>query len=692
MRYIIKHESRGRLRVGFDIGSMSLPEADALEMWLGDREYVEKATVHERTCCAIIRYKNDNGGRDRLLAELKGLSLSDVQKDADDGSPERVLRRTYEEKLVGLVFWRGVRSVFLPPALRAAWYTISAAPFVWKGIKCILRRKLHAELLDAISIGISVGRGDYDTAGSVMFLLKLGELLEEWTHKRSANDLAKSMALNVDRVWIDTPDGEVLVSSDKVKEGDIVIVRTGGLIPFDGTVIRGDVTVNQSSLTGESIPVARLEGSTVYAGTVIEEGECAVRVKHLKGENRYDRIVSMIEQSEKLKSKAENRALRMADKLVPYTLVGSALVYGLTRNAVRALSVLMVDFSCALKLSVPLSVLSAMREAGDHHILVKGGKYLEAVATADTIVFDKTGTLTYASPEVVDVIPFDGKDPVEMLRLAACLEEHFPHSMANAVVEAAKKRGLQHDELHSKVEYIVAHGIASMVNDERVTIGSHHFLFEDEGCEVIEEDKKRFTELPAKYSHLYLAVGGKLAAVICIYDPLKKEAKATLDELRTLGLKELVMLTGDSERTAASIAEEVGVDAYRAEVLPEDKAAFVKAEKEKGHKVIMIGDGINDSPALSEADVGIAVSDGAAIAREIADITIVEDDLHALVELRILAMKLMQRIDSNYRSIIGFNGSLIGFGALGVIAPSSSALLHNLSTLGVSLKSMTRLL
>ena len=588
---------------------------------------------------------------------------------------------------------KGWRSwLFFPAPLRIAYTLWKSIPYLFRGVRCLLRGKLRVELLDGLSIGISMVRRDFATAGSVMFLLELGELLEEWTHKKSVDDLARCMSLNIDRVWLKTPSGEVLVPLNQVKTGDRIAVRMGGLIPLDSTIEEGEVMVNQASLTGESIPVPKRPGTAVYAGTVVEEGECILRVTQQSGESRYDKIVAMIEQSEKLKSAAENKASNLADKLVPYTLVGSGLAYLLTRNVTRALSVLMVDFSCALKLAMPLAVLSAMREASTYHVTVKGGKYLEAVAKADTIVFDKTGTLTYACPVVAGVIPFGGHSEEEMLRLAACLEEHFPHSMANAVVQAARDRGLSHEEMHSQVEYLVAHGIASTVGTERVVIGSAHFVFEDEACTIPDGEQERFDTLPEQYSHLYLAIGGQLAAVICISDPLRTEAEAVINALRRLGIQKTVMLTGDSERTAAAIAAQVGVDEYHSEVLPEDKARFVEAERAQGHTVIMLGDGINDSPALSAADVGIAISDGAAIAREIADITIAADDLFELVSLRMIASSLLRRIQSNYRFVIGFNGGLIGLGAAGVLPPATSAMLHNLSTLGVSLRSMTNLL
>ena len=690
MRFQIKHECRGRIRIQAAQPRMTLEQADVLETWLQSLPDVEQVSVHERTRGAVIVYR---GSRHALLDALRRFSY---QEQALNGPGNirsgRALKRAYEEKLVGRVAFKAVRSLFFPAPLRAAWAAARSVPYLLRALRCLFRGRLHVEVLDGISIGLSLARREFETAGSVMFLLGLGELLEEWTHKKSVEDLARSMSLHIERVWRKTEGGEVLTPIHQVRAGDLAVVRVGGVIPLDGVIAEGEVMVNQASLTGEPIPVPKRPGSSVYAGTVVEEGECVLRVTQQSGEGRYDKIVAMIEQSEKLKSAAESRAARLADKLVPYTLAGSALVYLLTRNAVRALSVLMVDFSCALKLSMPLAVLSAMGESSRFHVTVKGGKYLEAVAQADTIVFDKTGTLTHASPVVARVIPFGGRNKAEMLRLAACLEEHFPHSMANAVVQAARERGLAHEEMHSQVEYLVAHGIASTVNGERVIIGSAHFVFEDEGCTVPPEEQATFESLPPQYSHLYLAAGGVLAAVICISDPLRAEAAAAAAALRRLGVGRVVMLTGDSERTAAAIAAQVGVDEYRSEVLPEDKARFVQAERARGHTVIMIGDGINDSPALSAANVGVAVSDGAAIAREIADITLAADDLFELVRLRDLAQRLMGRIRSNYRFVIAFNGSLIALGALGVLPPAASAVLHNLSTLGVSLRSMTNLL
>ena len=689
MNATILHESRGRIRFQLRQNQMTLAQADLLETWLQRRSWCRQVTVHERTCCVILYY---DGSRQAVLDDILRFSWREAEQTISlPAHSSRALNREFEEKLVGKVLCKAACTLFLPSPLRIARILWHMIPFVRRGLHCLLRRRVKVELLDALSISISACRRDFGTAGMVMFLLEIGELLEEWTRKKSVADLARCMSLNVDRVWLRTAQGEVLVPVSQVQPGDAVVVRAGGIIPVDGLVLEGEVTVNQASLTGESIPVPKRPGGAVYAGTVVEEGECVLEVKQASGQSRYDQIVHMIEQSEQMKSEAESRAANLADKLVPYTFAGSLLSFVLTRNVTRALSVLMVDFSCALKLAMPLAVLSAMREAGRAHITVKGGKFLEAVAKADTIVFDKTGTLTHACPRVAKVVPFNGKEEAEMLRLAACLEEHFPHSMANAVVEEAKRRGLRHEEYHSKVEYLVAHGIASTVNGERVLIGSAHFVFEDEGCVIPEGEQERFDALPPEYSHLYLAIGGQLAAVICISDPLREEAKEVLSALRALGITSTVMLTGDSYRTAAAIAAQVGVDDFRAGVLPADKAEYVARLRREGHTVLMVGDGINDSPALSEADTGIAISDGAAIAREIADITIAADNLWELVELRRIAMALMARIHSNYRFVIGFNGTLIALGVAGVLPPATSATLHNLSTLGVSLRSMGRL-
>ena len=689
MNATILHESRGRIRFRLRQKQMTLAQADLLEAWLQGKSWTRQVTVHERTCAVILYY---NGDRQTVLEAIRQFSWQEAERTTSlPAHSTRALNREFEEKLVAKVVCKAACTLFLPSPLRIARILWHMIPFVRRGLRCLLRRRIKVELLDALSISISACRRDFGTAGMVMFLLEVGELLEEWTRKKSVADLARCMSLNVDRVWLRTAQGEVLVPVSQIQPGDAVVVRAGGIIPVDGLVLEGEVTVNQASLTGESIPVPKRPGGAVYAGTVVEEGECVLEVKQASGQSRYDQIVHMIEQSEQMKSEAESKAANLADKLVPYTFAGSLISFALTRNVARALSVLMVDFSCALKLAMPLAVLSAMREAGKSHITVKGGKFLEAVAAADTIVFDKTGTLTRACPRVAQVVPFGGKEEAEMLRLAACLEEHFPYSMANAVVEEAKRRGLRHEEYHSKVEYLVAHGIASTVDGERVLIGSAHFVFEDEGCVIPEGEQERFDALPPEYSHLYLAVGGQLAAVICISDPLREEAKEVLSALRALGITSTVMLTGDSYRTAAAIAAQVGVDDFRAGVLPADKAEYVARLRREGHTVLMVGDGINDSPALSEADAGIAISDGAAIAREIADITIAADSLWELVELRRIAMALMARIHSNYRFVIGFNGTLIALGVAGVLPPATSATLHNLSTLGVSLRSMGRL-
>ena len=698
MKAKIVHESSARLRVKL-ARPLTVREADLMQAWLSRESGAESVTVHERTGCVIFAYAP--GGRDGCLAALGRFSFASAESSVTlPGQSLREINRAFAEKLVRKVLMKAAGTLFLPIPLRKFRAAMHMLPFMRRGLGCIWRRRMKVELLDAISIGVSAFRGDFGTAGSVMFLLELGELLEEWTHKKSVAGLAESLSLNVDRVWLRSEDGDRLVPIAQVRPGDRVVIRAGGMIPMDGVVCSGEASVNQASLTGESIPVAKRPGGVVYAGTVVEEGECVVEVRQGLGESRYDRIVEMIERSEKLKSATEAKAASLADRLVPWTFAGSLLSFVLTRNVQRAVSVLMVDFSCALKLAMPLAVLSAMGEAGRAHITVKGGKFLEAVAEADTIVFDKTGTLTHACPRVARIDTFCGKDEEEMLRLAACLEEHFPHSMANAVVEEARRRGLTHEEYHSKVDYIVAHGVASTVSGiwalpegktERVLIGSAHFIFEDEKCIVPEDERGRFDALPAEYSQLYLAIDGRLAAVISISDPLREEAREVLAALRRLGIKEAVMLTGDSPRTAEAIAKQLGVDTLRAGVLPSDKAGFVARRRAEGHRVIMVGDGINDSPALSEADCGIAISDGAAIAREIADVTIAADSLWELVRLRRIAMALMARIKANYRFVIGFNAALIALGAAGILPPAASALLHNLSTLGVSLHSMGRL-
>ena len=690
MKCKILHESSGRIRLRAEMRRMTMEEADQLEAYLAALPGVRQATVYERTCDMVILYRE---GREQVL---DGVATFRFDREAMVAStPEnsgRALNRQYQERLVNMVLFRAARVLFLPTPLQQLYTLFRSVRYLWHGARCLLRRKLEVEVLDALSIGVSIVRNDYSTAASVMFLLRLGELLEEWTRKKSLGDLARCMSLNVDRVWLKRSDTEVLVPITQVKAGDTICVHTGNVIPLDGRVLSGEACVNQASLTGESLAVRKAEGACVYAGTVVEEGECVILVEQQSGSGRYDQIVSMIEESEKLKSSTENRALALADRLVPYSLAGTALTYLLTRNATRAISILMVDFSCALKLSMPLAVLSAMRECGSYHITVKGGKYLEAMAKADTIVFDKTGTLTHATPTVARVVPFGGRDERSVLCVAACLEEHYPHSMANAVVKEALRRGISHEEMHSEVEYVVAHGIASRIDGEKVVIGSYHFVFEDEGCVIPAGEQERFDALPPEYSHLYLAMGGTLAGVICVADPLREEASAVLNSLRKLGISKAVMMTGDNERTAAVIAKEVGVDEYFAEVLPEDKARFVEQEKAAGRTVVMIGDGINDSPALSAADVGIAISDGAAIAREIADITIAADDLFELVLLKMTANGLLKRTDGNYRFVLGFNGTLIVLGAAGILPPATSALLHNLSTLGISIRSMTNLL
>ena len=669
---------------------MTLHRADVLEAYLNHHDAIEKATVYERTGDVVLYYR---GRRADAVQALSRYKFDQPELDAlVTTADSRKLNQEYQEKMCDLVAGHFFRKLFLPAPIRAAYTVWRSIAFVWKGVRCLLRRRLEVEVLDALSIGVSVLRGDFSTAGSVMFLLNLGSLLEEWTRKKSLDDLARSMALNVDKVWVRSQGTEVLLPLTKVQPGDEIVVRSGNMVPLDGTVIEGEAMVNQAALTGESMPVRKAKGATVYAGTVVEEGECVFLAKAAGGANRYDKIVAMIEESEKLKSSTENRALELADKLVPWCLAGTVVTYALTRNVTRAISILMVDFSCALKLSMPLAVLSAMRECGTAHITVKGGKYLEALAKADTIVFDKTGTLTRATPQVVDIIPFSNSEKDDVLRLAACLEEHFPHSMANAVVRAAREQGLAHEEMHSEVEYIVAHGIASRVGGERVVIGSYHFVFEDEHCIVPADEQEKFDQMPAEYSHLYMAASGQLVGVICIADPLRPEAASVLRQLHKLGIRNTVMMTGDSYRTAEAIARQVGVDQFFAEVLPEDKANFVQKAKAEGHTVVMIGDGINDSPALSAADIGIAINSGAAIAREIADVTIKADSLEELVTLKTIANALQHRVSSNYRFVLSFNSTLIVLGALGILQPAASAMLHNLSTIGISLRSMTNLI
>ena len=692
MNAVIIHESRGRMRLQCRLKQkeMSLRQADLLEAWFQKQSWTSRVTVHERTGCVILYY---TGARETVLQAVRQFSWKQAEQSVSlPAHSSRMLNRQFEEKLVGKAALKLVSTLFLPTPLRIARVLWHAVPFLRKGLRCLRQNKIKVELLDAVSIGLSIIRRDFATAGSVMFLLELGELLEEWTRKKSVQDLAQCMSLNVDRVWLNTPEGEVLTPVSQIRPGDRIAVRVGGVIPVDGMVTDGEAMVNQASLTGESLPAAKRPGSLVYAGTTIAEGACTIEVRQTSGQSRYDQIVAMIERSEQMKSATESKAANLADKLVPYTFAGSLLSLILTRNVTRALSVLMVDFSCALKLAMPLAVLSAMREAGREHITVKGGKFLETIARADTIVFDKTGTLTRACPKVVRIIPFNGHRETEMLRLAACLEEHFPHSMARAVVEAAKKKKLDHQEMHSKVEYMVAHGISTTIGEKRVVIGSCHFVFEDEKCTVPEGKEALFASLPEEYSHLYLAMDNHLAAVICIEDPLREEAAEIIRSLKAEGIRKVVMMTGDSERTAAAVARRVGVDEYYSEVLPEDKAAFVEREKADGRRVIMIGDGINDSPALSAADVGIAISDGAEIAREIADITVSADSLYQLVTLKRISNALMKRIRGNYRFIVGFNAGLILLGVGGVIQPATSALFHNTSTLLIGLKSMSSLL
>lgn len=690
MNFVIKHEITGRMRIHIKQNTMTLREADLLLYYLSSLPQVKEAKVYNRTADAVICYEGKRGDLIKAVGVFR-YDREEVQALVPEHTG-RALNQKYQEKLINKVAIRAVTQIFLPAPLKVIYTAVMSVKYIIKGVKCLWRRKLKVEVLDAAAIAVSVLRRDFGTAGSVMFLLGIGEILEEWTRKKSLDDLARSMSLNIEKVWLKQEETEVLVPISQIREGDLVTVHMGNLIPLDGTVASGESMVNQASLTGESMPVKKESGSTVYAGTVVEEGEITIQVRQAAGATRYEKIVTMIEESEKLKSSVEGKASNLANVLVPYSLGGTLLTYLLTRNVQKALSILMVDFSCALKLAMPVSVLSAMREAGNHHITVKGGKYLEAAAEADTIVFDKTGTLTKAKPVVADIITFSGRDQNEMLRIAACLEEHFPHSMANAVIQEARKRNLTHEEMHTKVEYIVAHGIASYINGEKVLIGSSHFVFEDEKSLIPPEEMDKFEGRPDQYSHLYLAIAGQLAAIICIADPLREEAKEVVSALRNCGFKRIVMMTGDSDRTANAIARSVGIEEYYSEVLPEDKADFIQKVKANGHKVVMIGDGINDSPALSAADVGIAVSEGAALAREIADITISADDLTELVTLKRISMGLMKRINWNYRSVIGFNLGLIVLGVTGVLAPATSALLHNTSTLVISLKSMTNVL
>ena len=690
MRFLIKHEVQGRLRIHVIRNRMTCTEADVLCWALEKQKSVIKVKVYERTADAVIYYTGD---REELIHGLKQFHFE--KADVPDNvisSSGRDLNSAYREKLITKTLLHYGGKLLLPNPVRKTWLTLKALQYIGKGIRCLARMKIEVPVLDATAIGVSVLRGDFKTAGSVMFLLGIGELLEEWTHKKSVGDLARSMSLNIKKVWLKRDEQEILVPVSDILPGDRVIIYMGNVIPFDGEVSCGEGMVNQASLTGESLPVRRCEGQSVYAGTVLEEGELEIVVRAVSGSTRFEKIVTMIEDSEKLKSNLESKAEHLADRLVPYTLAGTAIVGLLTRNVAKALSVLMVDFSCALKLAMPIAVLSAIREAGQNGITVKGGKYLEAVAEADIVVFDKTGTLTKAKPIVKEVIVFGDYPEPEALRIAACLEEHFPHSMAKAVVDAAKRRSLYHEEMHSKVEYIVAHGISSYIEGKKTVIGSSHFVFEDEKCRIRPEYQERFDTLPEEYSHLFLAINGELVAVICIEDPLREEAGEMVRFLKEEGVSKIVMMTGDSERTAASIAKRVGVDEYYSEVLPEDKAGFIEREKAAGRKVVMIGDGINDSPALSAADAGIAISDGAELAREIADITIAAEDLREIVVLKRLSNAMMHRIQGNYRGIVGINAMLIALGVAGIIQPTTSALLHNTSTLAISLKSMGNLL
>ena len=667
---------------------MSLSQADILEAYLKGTDGVTDVKVHDLTCDAVIFYKND---RAEIISALASFGYDKCGGLTVEHS-SRVLNREYQDKLFFMLVKRCVNRIVLPVWLRTAITLVRSVKYIKAGIRCLLKRKIQVPVLDMTAIVVSMLRGDFATAGSIMFLLGIGDILDEWTHKKSVADLAGAMSINVDKVWLECGGESVLVPVSDVRVGDRIIVRTGNMIPLDGKVVSGEALVNQSSITGEPLPVRRANGGYVYAGTVIEEGDCVIQVEKATGSGRYDRIVHMIEESEKLKSETEDHASHLADKLVPYSLGATALIWLLTRNVTKALAVLMVDFSCALKLSMPVTVLSAMREASVHNISVKGGRFLEAVSQAETVVFDKTGTLTKAEPKVADIVCFGGNDEEEMLKLAACLEEHYPHSMAKAVVSEAASRGLNHEERHSKVEYIVAHGISSSVDGKKVIIGSQHFVFEDEKCVIPEGEQGKFDSLKAEYSHLYLAVSGVLAAVICIEDPLRAEAKDVVSGLKKLGIKNVVMMTGDNEKTAESVAQAVGIDEYYSEVLPEDKANFIRSEHEKGRKVIMLGDGVNDSPALSQADAGIAIRDGAAIAREVADIMIGSDDLYSLLTLKRLSDALMDRIHSNYRKIIGFNFMLIVLGVAGILPPATSALLHNALTLEISLRGMTNLL
>ncbi len=691
MKCKILHESHLRMRVHIEGRKPSMHEADLLEEYLLSIDEINDAKVYDRTGDIVIKYRSDRQEVVNLLAKFS--FNMECLNELEVNHTSRELSHEYSEKVAMTILRRGLKRLFVPAPIRHVISVVNSFEYISKAIKCLMEGKLEVSVLDATAIGVSLLRGDFDTASMVMFMLRLGDILDEWTHKKSVDDLARTMSLNVDNVWVQAHDGtEVLARVSDVKVGDIIVVRTGSMIPLDGRVYQGEAMVNQASLTGESLPVVKRHGAPVYAGTVLDEGELWIKVKKVAGTGRYDRIVQMIEESEKLKSDTENKALHMADSLVPYMFLGTGLTYLLTRNVTKAISLLMVDFSCALKLAMPISVLSAMREAGRHGITVKGGKFLEKIAKADTIVFDKTGTLTYSKPRVKRVVPLHGENEDEMLRLAACLEEHFPHSIANAVVGEAFERGLFHDEVHSKVEYVVAHGISSSIDGNKVVIGSYHFVFEDEGCVVADEDVETFNALPSHYSPLYLAIGGVLSAVVLIEDPLRENSAEIISELHNLGVEKLVMMTGDSDRTARVIAKKVGVDEYYAEVLPDDKAKFIAREHEAGRTVVMIGDGVNDSPALSASDCGIAVSSGAAIAKEVADVTLTSDDLYDMVILKVISNRLQNRIDSNYRVIISFNSMLILLGVLGILPPAMSALLHNTSTVIIGLNSMTNLI
>lgn len=690
MKCTILHQSKNRIRVHLNLYRLTLNDADVVEYYFRNKKNIKDVQVFDRTCDVVLHY---TGSEDEVIEQLATFHLEEARElDLVPSHTSRELNREYENKLIDTVIVHYFKRWFLPVPIRTALTVLHSIKYIKEGLKALFSEGLTVPVLDGTAVTVSMLQGNFSTSSSVMFLLQIGEIMEEWTHKKSISDLAGAMSLHIDQVWLKTEDNEVLIPINEVQVHDHIIVRTGSVIPLDGKVVSGEASVNQASITGEPLAIVKKDGAYVYAGTVIEEGEIVIEVEKSNGEGRYDRIMKMIEESEKLKSSSEDRASALADHLVPYTFATTALTYLFTRNATKALAVLMVDFSCALKLSIPITILSAMREGNNYHMTIKGGKYLESVSKATTIVFDKTGTLTYAQPKVADVIPFNGNDKTEMLRLAACLEEHYPHSIANAVVQAAKDANLNHEEYHSKVEYVVAHGIHSTIDGEKVVIGSHHFVFEDEQCKIPEGEQEKFDAIPTEYSHLYLALGGVLAAVICIHDPVRPEAKQAIAKLHEQGFTNIVMMTGDSQRTAKAIAKQVGVDSFYAEVLPDDKANFIRKEKEKGNVVMMIGDGVNDSPALSEADVGIAISTGAAIAREVADITISSEDLFELVTLRELSQRLQERIHFNYRVIMGFNSALIVGGIAGILPPTTSALLHNISTIAISMRSMTNLL